>query len=47
MVSLPPPVTTLAWRLAYLIVGVFGMRTANSIKTALSRGRLASADLFS
>jgi hypothetical protein len=26
---LPPPVTTIAWRLAHLIVGVFGMRAAN------------------
>lgn len=25
----PPPVTTIAWRLAHVIVGVFGMRTAN------------------
>jgi hypothetical protein len=25
----PPPVTTIAWRLAHLIVGVFGMRAAN------------------
>ncbi|GAA1649993.1 DinB family protein [Catellatospora bangladeshensis] len=25
----PPPVTTIAWRLAHLIVGVFGQRTAN------------------
>jgi DinB superfamily len=24
----PPPVTTIAWRLAHLIVGVFGMRVA-------------------
>jgi hypothetical protein len=24
----PPPVTTIAWRLAHIIVGVFGMRTA-------------------
>lgn len=25
----PPPVTTIAWRLAHLIVGVFGQRTAS------------------
>ncbi|WP_020494939.1 DinB family protein [Sciscionella marina] len=25
----PPPVTTIAWRLAHLIVGVFGMRVAD------------------
>ena len=25
----PPPVTTIAWRLAHVIVGVFGMRAAN------------------
>ncbi len=25
----PPPVTTIAWRLAHLIVGVFGMRVAS------------------
>jgi DinB superfamily len=25
----PPPVTTIAWRLAHLIVGVFGMRAAS------------------
>ena len=25
----PPPVTTIAWRLAHLIVGVFGMRSAS------------------
>jgi hypothetical protein len=25
----PPPVTTIAWRLAHLIVGVFGSRAAN------------------
>lgn len=25
----PPPVTTIAWRLAHLIVGVFGMRNAS------------------
>lgn len=25
----PPPVTTIAWRLAHVIVGVFAMRTAN------------------
>ncbi|UMP02080.1 DinB family protein [Amycolatopsis sp. EV170708-02-1] len=25
----PPPVTTIAWRLAHIIVGVFGMRTAS------------------
>jgi len=25
----PPPITTIAWRLAHIIVGVFGMRAAN------------------
>lgn len=25
----PPPVTTIAWRLAHLVVGVFGMRVAS------------------
>jgi hypothetical protein len=25
----PPPVTTIAWRMAHLIVGVFGVRTAS------------------
>jgi hypothetical protein len=25
----PPPVTTIAWRLAHIIVGIFGMRAAN------------------
>lgn len=25
----PPPVTTIAWRMAHIIVGVFGARTAN------------------
>ncbi|POX37915.1 serine/arginine repetitive matrix protein 1 [Streptomyces sp. Ru73] len=25
----PPPVTTIAWRLAHIVVGVFGMRVAN------------------
>ena len=30
----PPPVTTIAWRLAHLIVGVFGMRAANHFDAA-------------
>ncbi|NKQ52057.1 DinB family protein [Amycolatopsis sp. K13G38] len=25
----PPPVTTIAWRIAHIVVGVFGMRVAN------------------
>ncbi|MGH3430694.1 MAG: DinB family protein [Mycobacteriales bacterium] len=30
----PPPVTTIAWRLAHIIVGVFGMRAANHFGAA-------------
>jgi hypothetical protein len=30
----PPPTTTIAWRLAHIIIGVFGMRAANHFGAA-------------